>query len=100
MSSLPSDFVVTNEHRRFVEFCDACRRYRSIGLCYGAPGVGKTLSAQHYANWFHLQAYPPYAFASEAEFAAVDGSTAVFYTPAVVNSPGRITQDLQIKRHH
>jgi len=100
MSSVPSDFVVTNEHRRFVEFCDACRRYRYIGLCYGAPGVGKTLSAQHYANWFPLQAYPPYAFASEAEFAAVDGSTTVFYTPAVVNAPGRITQDLQIKRHH
>jgi len=22
--------------------------------------VGKSLSAQHYANWFHLQAYEPY----------------------------------------
>ena len=100
MSSFPADFVVTNEHRRFAEFCDACRRYRYIGLCYGAPGVGKTLSAQHYANWFHLQAYPPYAFASEADFAAVADSTTVFYTPAVVNSPVRLAQDIHIKRHH
>jgi hypothetical protein len=100
MSSLLSDFVVTNEHRRFAEFCDACRRYRYIGLCYGAPGVGKTLSAQHYANWFHLQTYAPYTMASEAEFAPVAGSTTVFYTPEVVNSPRRIEQAIHIQRHH
>ena len=100
MSSVPSDFIVTNEHQRFTEFCDACRRYRYIGLCYGAAGVGKTLSARYYANWFRLQAYPPYAFASEAEFAAVAGSTTVFYTPEVVNSPRRIEQHIHIQRHH
>ncbi len=100
MSSVPGDFVVTNEHQRFSEFCDACRRFRYIGLCYGAAGVGKTLSARHYANWFHLQAYPPYACASEAEFPAVAGSTTVFYTPEVVNAPRRIEQDIHLKRHH
>jgi AAA domain len=99
MNKAPADFLVTTEHRRFAEFCDACRRYRYIGLCYGVAGVGKPLSAQHYVNWFSLQAYFRAPWPSAAAVAAVAGSTTVFYTPAVVNAPGRIAQDIQIQRH-
>jgi DNA transposition AAA+ family ATPase len=99
MSSVPSDFVVTNEHRRFAEFCDACQRYRYIGLCYGAAGVGKTLSALHYAHGVRLETPSSSGSGAEAEGAVGAVSTTVFYTPTVVNAPRRIAQDLQMQRH-
>jgi DNA transposition AAA+ family ATPase len=99
MNSFPADFVVTNEHRRFAEFCDACRQYRYIGLCYGASGVGKTLSAVHYTNSGRLETPAASRLGAEAAWAVGTVRTTVLYTPTVVNSPRRIEQDIQIQRH-
>jgi DNA transposition AAA+ family ATPase len=93
------DFVITKEHQRFAEFCEACQRYRYMGICYGPPGVGKTLSALHYANWSLIEACSPYSFASDEQLAALVGSQTVYYTPKVVNSPRQIAQDIQLWRH-
>jgi DNA transposition AAA+ family ATPase len=87
-------FVETREYRRFHEFCDACRRYRYIGLCYGAPGVGKTLSARHYASWDLIEDHKPYSEQASSGLRRIAGSDVAFYTPRVVNSPGQIEQDI------
>jgi DNA transposition AAA+ family ATPase len=87
-------FVETREYRRFREFCDACRRYRYIGLCYGPPGVGKTLSARHYADWDRVEAADPYAGRAAFRSDEVPGHGCVVYTVAVVDSPRRIEGEI------
>jgi DNA transposition AAA+ family ATPase len=92
-------FVETKEYRRFREFCDACRRYRYIGLCCGPPGVGKTLSARRYANWDLVARYQVGTPGCDLALDDVRGSRVVFYTPpVVVTSPGRIPNEIAALR--
>jgi DNA transposition AAA+ family ATPase len=88
------EFLITKEYRRFAEFCDAVRRDRYIGLCYGPPGVGKTLSARHYANWDTLEhtdifdptTLPPPTFVATCR--------TVVYTAPVSATPGRVEREV------
>jgi DNA transposition AAA+ family ATPase len=91
-----TSFLETSEHRRFVEFCDACRRYRYIGLCYGPPGVGKTLSARRYSRADLLLQVDPW-LDPPLESPLPD---TVFYTTEVVNTPARIGSDLARAREN
>jgi AAA domain len=84
-------FLVTSEYRRFAEFCDACRQYRYIGLCYGPPGVGKTLSARRYAAWDRFEALSSVWYADDDALAAFEGADTVVYTPEIVNSPRSVS---------
>jgi DNA transposition AAA+ family ATPase len=94
-------FVETQEYRRFQEFCAACRRDRYIGLCYGPPGVGKTLSARRYASWETVEAYQPYYKKSSAGPAPTTllRCDTVVYTPSVANSPGQIERAISSLRY-
>jgi DNA transposition AAA+ family ATPase len=89
-------FLETKEYRRFAEFCDTCRHDRSIGLCHGPPGVGKTLSARHYARWDALETvFTGYQFWTEfpAHEALADCRT-VIYTPSMITTPQRLDGEL------
>src|SRR5215213_69440 len=91
-----SVFLVTKEYRRFAELCEACRRDRYIGVCSGPPGVGKTLSARHYAHWDDVEiGLPEHRTTIGADIPPdlADSHTLV-YTPSVATTPRRLSNDL------
>jgi hypothetical protein len=87
-------FVEIIEYSRFVEFCDACRHFRYIGLCYGPPGIGKTLSAVRYSRAEKISAQDRWTSETTDDL-PVD---TLLYTTSVINTPSRISQDINMAR--
>lgn len=88
-------FIVTKEHRRFVEFCDACRRYQYIGLCYGTPGVGKTLSARNYARWDEIGHLYDLRGSPVPPTPSILECRTAFYSAPVASSVGRLEKEVR-----
>lgn len=93
-------FIVTKEHRRFVEFANAVRKHRYIGLCYGPAGIGKTLSARRYAHWDRIE---PFILEwgkrdpADAKIQALAArSRTVFYTATVGGGLSQIKDELRL----
>ncbi|WP_026820632.1 AAA family ATPase [Arthrobacter castelli] len=88
-------FQTTHEHRRFTEFADTVRAHRYIGLCWGPPGVGKTLSVRHYAGadeWEQWESIFPDDLGPVPQ-RVLDARTA-FFTPTVAATTRQIDQGL------
>lgn len=95
----PNTLIVTKEHRRFVEFCEACRRYRYIGLCYGSPGVGKTLSARAYAQWDRIETLLAGLLQDLPADPTILPCRTIVYTPEVTNTPNTTRRQVQCLRN-
>lgn len=91
-------FIVTKEHRRFTEFANALRQHRTIGLCFGPAGVGKTLSARRHAHWDLaeplLHTWGPRDPSDEKVYVALARSRTVFHTPTVGGTLQELRKDL------
>lgn len=89
---------MTKEHRRFTEFANAVRKERTIGICHGDAGVGKTNSARRYANWDALEPYinewGPRGDHDAKHYALANRSRTVFYTPEVLCRPKDLMHDI------
>lgn len=94
MNKLEDIFLETKEYRRFAEFCDACRKYRYVGLCYGSPGVGKTESAKHYAKWDLIENYVRMDV-SQPELA---NCRSVYCVAPVMSNPRRLLSGIDTSR--
>lgn len=93
-------FIATREHRRFVEFVTAVRRQRTIGLCFGPAGVGKTWSARRFANWHRIEPFVlewgSRAPSDDKIYALAARTRTVFYTPSVGTSLRQLKDELKL----
>ena len=95
-----NNFVITKEYKRFVEFCNACKQEQYIGLCCGSAGVGKSMSANYFAQWSKIEkdikeCIRKDVFSSEPNFVPqVKELDTIIYTPEVHNTPVRVKHAL------
>jgi hypothetical protein len=82
------------EYQRFVEFCEACRQFRYIGLCYGPPGIGKTLSAVRYSRADQIVSRDRWTSEVNDDM-PVD---TLLYTTSVINTPSGVRNDINMAR--
>lgn len=95
-------FIPTKQYALFKEFCDACAEYRYIGLCYGRPGVGKTLSARRYSQWDQISnvEFEPSGNQRFEYFSASEplNAATIFYTPSVAMNSRTVYLELKALR--
>lgn len=97
-----NNFIITKEYKRFAEFCKACQKEKYIGLCYGPAGVGKSMSAWHWARWDKVEddinQAVPYVVGSKPSI-DMEPLNTIIYTPEIADSPKTIKNEIRSLIH-
>src|SRR6266700_770007 len=92
-----TSFFQTHPYSNFVEFCDLCRRFRYVGMCYGPPGVGKTVAARLYAEWDAIERLlTRTGVRMPVQVAERPYPRVAFYTPGRTVKPKQIENDVTL----
>lgn len=93
-----NNFIITKEYKRFVQFCNACKKEKYIGLCYGDAGVGKSMSAKYFAEWTKIQEdIERLAYSLIGLYPSIDMKllSTIIYTPDISNTSKSIKDDIK-----
>ena len=95
----PTTFLITSQYKRFVELCKYSHNGKIIGLCFGKPGVGKTESARHYANWHTIEPLLSKPLRTRSIPVSIVGCTTAFFTPDVTVTPKKLQSGLVLLKN-
>ena len=87
-------FLESESHFNLVELATVCREDRKIGLCFGKPGIGKTVSAKRFCNWQTIEANLTTKSTVSVEPAAMMLCDSIYYLPSVTVSAPRLRSEL------
>ncbi len=89
------DFIITKEHRRFTEFANAVRKERTIGICHGDAGVGKTQSGRRYARWDSIEPFiTDWGSRTDTDTEHYAAAHRSRYTPPVLPKPAQLIREI------
>lgn len=92
-------FLESVAHFNLVELATVCRDDKKIGLCFGKPGIGKTLSAKRFCNWPVIEANMTSRNGLPVEPATMMLCDSVYYLPSVTVSASRLRIELNVLKN-
>lgn len=93
-------FLETESSKQFAELCDLCRDQKTVGLCYGRPGVGKTTTAMRTARWSAVEPNIVSRTRQLVEPEKLIGCNVIYYLPSITTSAARLRAELGALRNN
>ena len=87
-------FLETVPYFNLIEMAEACKETRSIGLCFGKPGAGKTAAAFRYSNWQNILKNFAVRNGVPVEPEATQKADTLYYQPSITVSAPRLRSEL------